>query len=51
MRLKVYDRIWTLILPETNQESKLYFSYFLKDMAQKLGLAYETFYHILKILE
>jgi CRP-like cAMP-binding protein len=46
-----YDRVWAFLLSEANQASKLYFSYSLKDMAQKLGLAHETFYRTLKILE
>ncbi|CAC9443044.1 transcriptional regulator, Crp/Fnr family [uncultured Gammaproteobacteria bacterium] len=46
-----YDRVWAFLLSEVNQESKLHFSYSLKDMAQKLGLAHETFYRTLKILE
>lgn len=46
-----YDRVWAFLLSEVNQESKLYFSYSLKDMAQKLGLAHETFYRTLKTLE
>ena len=46
-----YDRVWTFLLSEVNQASTLHFSYSLKDMAQKLGLAHETFYRTLKILE
>ncbi|WXU00241.1 MAG: hypothetical protein Ctma_0952 [Catillopecten margaritatus gill symbiont] len=46
-----YDRVTTFLDSEADENSELHFSYSLKDMAQKLGLAHETFYRTLKILE
>ncbi len=46
-----YERVLAFLNAESNENSELYFSCSLKDMAQKLGLAHETFYRTLKILE
>ncbi|MBA5248463.1 MAG: Crp/Fnr family transcriptional regulator [Gammaproteobacteria bacterium] len=46
-----YDRVTTFLDSEVDENSELHFSYSLKDMAQKLGLAHETFYRTLKTLE
>ncbi|BAS68188.1 Crp/Fnr family transcriptional regulator [Bathymodiolus septemdierum thioautotrophic gill symbiont] len=46
-----YNRVTTFFDSEVDENSEFHFSYSLKDMAQKLGLAHETFYRTLKILE
>ncbi|RUA06344.1 MAG: hypothetical protein DSY43_02290 [Gammaproteobacteria bacterium] len=46
-----YGRIITFLKSESNSSAEFHFSYSLKDMAQKLGLAHETFYRTLKILQ
>lgn len=46
-----YDRVLSFLLSEVGKDAEFHFSYSLKDMAQKLGLAHETFYRTLKTLE
>ena len=46
-----YDRVLTFLNSEADNNLEINFSYSLKDMSQKLGLAHETFYRTLKQLE
>jgi len=46
-----YERVLTFFASEVDENFELHFSYSLKDMARRLGLAHETFYRILKTLE
>ncbi len=46
-----YERVLTFLISEVDENLALHFCYSLKDMAQRLGLAHETFYRVLKKLE
>jgi CRP-like cAMP-binding protein len=46
-----YERVLTFFISEANENFEFHFAYSLKDMAQRLGLAHETFYRTLKTLE